>query len=307
VAADSSGWIRGERHAAELDTLIDGIRVSLRRGLMSGKVRFSARRPTDAGDRRGRGGQMPTLDLLSDLEGVDVVSVDDRFFNRAPSWDDSRGHLASVANTLDVLAALNAADGVRAVDIREELHRLRAAGFFAVPVTSPEIVHRLVAATDETGRVLPTPELQSIRDSIDLPLIRNVHLAADAPWYSRVRLELLRAISTIWAQDADVATKRAQANWALGAMPNPLLWRLTADDDTSFALARQLAVSQAAMLIASSVSKGRATADYKTWLEEEFIPYFTQSDPELWDRIIEDLKSFVARVIDDEEESSAEP
>lgn len=307
VAADSSGWIRGERHAAELDTLIEGIRVSLRRGLMSGKVRFSARRPPDAGDRRGRGGQMPTLDLLSDLEGVDVVSVDDRFFNRAPSWDDSRGHLASVANTLDVLVALNANGDDRTVDIWEELHRLRAAGFFAVPVTSVEIVHRLLAATHETGRVLPTPELQSIRDSIDLPNIRNVDVAGDAPWFNRVRLELLRAIATIWEQDADVATKRARADWALSALPNPLLWRLIDDDDASFALARQQAVSQAAMLIAGSVNKGRAAADYKAWLEEDFIPYFTQSDPELWDQIIEDLKSFVARVIDDEEENSAEP
>ena len=69
----------------------------------------------------------PTVDILSNLLGIDVLVGDDRPSSKDRFFDDSNRQVP-VANTVDLLIALNSRAALSENDKRSRFHKLRAAG-----------------------------------------------------------------------------------------------------------------------------------------------------------------------------------
>jgi hypothetical protein len=144
--------LRHGKHVNELVDAIERIRATLNKRIEAGEVNFSSRRVApdreDAeGEERDDDFEMaPSLDLMSDLSAITAVAADDRCLNKLPTWSDGSGHHAVAASTLSILAALKGGNRLDEEAHRRARHKLRAAGYIAVPLEPDELKHHLLAA-----------------------------------------------------------------------------------------------------------------------------------------------------------------
>src|SRR5262249_7327989 len=151
---------------------VERIRATLNKRIEAGAVRFSSRRlvnDCDKGDLEERDDDFemaPSLDLMSDLSAIAAVVVDDRCLNQLPTGSDSSGRHAATVSVLSILSALQACNTIDEEAHRRARHKLRAAGFIAVPLESDELKQYTLAAPIIDGKVRETPELKAVRESI---------------------------------------------------------------------------------------------------------------------------------------------
>jgi hypothetical protein len=91
------------------------------------RIKFSARLPraTNDEDEIDLRASFPTVDILSNLLGIDAVVGDDRPSSKDRFFDDSNRQVP-VANTVDLLIALNSRAALSENDKRSRLERARA-------------------------------------------------------------------------------------------------------------------------------------------------------------------------------------
>ena len=195
-----------ERHANDLLAAIERIRAQVSAAIESGKVQLSARRVRqsdaidDENDDNATLGAAPSLDLMSDLSGVDIIVVDDRCLNRFPSWTDGAGRQAAVATTLDLIANMHDTGLVDDNACYAQRHKLRAAGYSMMPIEAEELAHHILAAPIQNGVLVEPPSLAADRVSLAMPLMhedvratRRALVQQDLPWRHSLhscRLEL---------------------------------------------------------------------------------------------------------------------
>jgi hypothetical protein len=172
------------KQSAQLINAIDRIRSVLNSALECGKVSFSARRTKE--DDKETFGTSPSLDIMSDLSGIDAVLADDRCLNKLPTWSDGLGNSAIAATTLEVLEELKRDKKLDEDGLWRARHKLRSAGYYAMPSRADEIHHHLKSVPTDGKKIRETPELRAIRESIALAQIvdgcQNPHKSGGVGW-----------------------------------------------------------------------------------------------------------------------------
>lgn len=291
------------RHAEDTDgllTAIDEIRRKVSAGVESGRITFSARHvserdqtdneqeyPTDAA---------PTRDLLSKLAEIDVIVADDRCLNKLPKWSDGEGRTVPCATTLDVLASLRKSGQLHDDGYWLAHHRLRAGGFYAVPLEADELLHWLAVESIKDGLLVETPELRAIRESIAMPQIHGTFLPPEERWLAGIRLEIYKAVRQTWSEANNAKIAATRADWLVSILPDPLAWCPDPENQTLWSAARQQAGMQLAMfLVFTDGTKGRRR-EYFSWVEKRMVGPIQKDRPEIWDATIEFLKSYIGQL-----------
>lgn len=295
LAKETQNLLRHEEHAAELLDAVERIRAALHAHLENGQVVFSARRALEESDDEEKEEffQSATLDLMCDLSEVDAVCADDRFLNKLAHWTDAKGKTAVSTSSLSVLAALWRAR-----------HRLRAAGYYAVPLEAAELALYLAGAPLGAEGLRETPELKAIRENLRLPQINAVFVAEEIPWLNGMRYTVCTAIRNIWTVATDFDQAAAKANWLLSILPNPLEWCAEPENEGVWAAARQQLAVQMGLLLVFVGASMECRQRYFSWLQEAVIEPLQEKNPEIWDATMEFFKNYTVRLteVDDEEE-----
>ena len=249
---------------------IEGIQQTLQSAIEKGKVQFCRRRSEvddeEAETENEQKELLPTLELLADLSAVDAVVVDDRVLNGLPFWADQNGHRAPTFSSLDILNVLHLAGSLTQDELWSARHKLRVAGYYAVPTDEAELVSRISWAPVHEGAIRETPELRAIRESITLAIRADVYLLSEEHWFNRVRLAFLQAVRTIWLPSNVTVYTEVQATWLLGAVPEPLAWCSQPEDARFWALASQKQVAQLSYLLFVFFGDREVQARYTAWL-----------------------------------------
>lgn len=292
------------KQAAELLAVIDSIRGTLGGALESGKIRFSSRRlkGDETDDESESFGTSPSLDIMSNLSAIDVVITDDRCLNKLPAWSDGVGHSSRVATTLEILDELKTAKKLNENGLWRARHKLRCAGYYAMPSRAHEILHHLKSAPVEDKKIRETPELKAVRESVALARINNVFLPAEMPWLNSFKLESIKALRSLWANSVAGDTSEAQSDWLLSVLPDPLEWCLEPENEAAWAAARQYAIGLAGFLLVFVDGKVDQRRRYFSWLNDAYIKPIRQKRPEIWSEVVPFVKSYMVRLmeIDDE-------
>jgi len=251
----------------ELTEAIDAIRVTIRAGLMSGKVKF-------LGQSRKQREEisaitlLPLLDLLEGMTQIEVVVVDDRMLGKSTSLTDSTGRSVPLLSSLDLLDVLTNKGRLNDASRREALHMLRSRCFFCIPIDPNDLFFFLSEATVEIGRLKETAELRTIRqylarlNSTDVLCTASDLVYQDSLWRAGSLV-----IRRMWGDSTvSVADASAKSEWVIASvLPNPeLAMRFSPDGEKRFAevVAAQLTGS----MMLSSGDNARRSA-YALWLD----------------------------------------
>lgn len=289
------------KHTEDLLAAIERIRSVITAKVETGRIRFCARHLRDTSGDEEKDDifeSAPTLDLLSDLSGIEVVVADDRCLNKLPNWTDASGRSALATSSLSVLAALRTGGQLGNRAYWRARHRLRTAGYYAVPVEVDELMEHLANASIVNGEVRETPELRAIRESISLPRINDVFVPWEEPWLNRVRYAVYKAIHETWLRSTDLDRARAEADWLWTILPNPLEWCLSPDIETVWAAARQQLAIQVALMLTLIEASDERRNRYFAWLQDTVIRALEDGHPEIWKATLEFLKSYLVKLID---------
>jgi len=293
------------KQTTELLAAIDSIRGTVSAGLEAGKIRFSSRRlkDDDGADDTASFGTSASLDIMSDLGGIDAVITDDRCLNKLPTWSDGSGHSARAATTLQVLDELKTAKKFSDDAHWRARHRLRAAGYYAMPLREAEILHHVKAAPLDGKAIRETPELKSIRESVALARINNAFLPAETLWLNSLSFEIIKGLRSLWANSVAGDAAEPHADWILSVLPDPLEWCLESENEAVWAAARQQAIAQTGLLLVFADGKIDQRGRYFTWLNDAYIKPFRQKRSELWSEVITFLKYYMLRLLEADDET----
>jgi hypothetical protein len=293
------------KQTTELLAAIESIRGTLSAVLEEGKVKFSSRRlKDDDGDKDTESfGTSPSLDIMSNLDGIDAVITDDRCLNKLPTWSDGLGHSARAATTLEVLDELKAAKRLSDDAHLRARHKLRAAGYYAMPLREAEILHHLKAAPLDGKSIRETPELKSIRESVAVARINNAFLSAETPWLNGFRFEIIKGLRSLWTKSVAGDASEAQSDWMLSILPDPLEWCMEPENEAVWGAARRQAIAQTGFLLVFADGTVDQRRRYFTWLNDAYIKPFGQKRFELWSEVIPFLKSYMLRLLEADNET----
>jgi hypothetical protein len=293
------------RHGKDVNALLDAverIRATLNKRIEAGTVTFSSRRLIADREDGAVGAKddecelAPSLDLMSDLSTITAVAVDDRCLNKLPTWTDGSGHHAVAASTLSILSALRTGNTIDEEADRRARHKLRAAGYVAVPLDPDELKYYVLAAPVTDGKVRETPELKAVRESISIVRINSVFIEAEEPWLTGIRFAVYRALREIWMEAGNLDDAEAQGDWLLLILPDSLAWCLHPENELVWAAVRQQLAIQIGLMVV--FLDGSHQKRYFAWLDDRLLSRVRKAHPEIWDASLEFLKSYIARLME---------
>jgi hypothetical protein len=274
-----------EPQAEVMKTALNGIRLVLRAGLVSGKVRFL----TQSRSQRGELNEialLPVMDLLEDISPVEAAVVDDRMFAENSLLTDSNGVTVPLLSSLDLLDILVARGQMSAGDKRDALHTLRERCFFCIPLPPDDLLLQIEGASVEDGRVLETAELRGIREnfarlhSTDVLCTQSDLAYQDAIWNAGTYV-----IAKLWSNEAmPVAETVARSNWIVtNIIPDiELAMRFAADGASRI---RQVAAAQAGANLLGISSKAERQKAHALWIEESCLSRYLPGNSDVLDEL----------------------
>lgn len=299
----TKGALRFADQADALISSVEHIRSTLNKALDANTLRFTHRKllqvSEGAPDTQADSPlpPMPTLDILSNLEGIDAVTCDDRFFNKEPAWSDPRRRVPTVTS-LDLLGGLLDRGKLTAGEYRSAKYKLRLGGYYAVPATDAELLEQIDRANLAEGAIVETPELRAIRESLLIGRRTSVFIQNDEPWLGAVRLAFVNAIRELWQRSAGIEETLAKTNWLLAFLPDPLNWCLRPEDETAWTVATQQTAAQYAMLASFFINDDARRQQYINWIEPALIQPVQVNQPWLWQTTLGAVKNYVKKVLE---------
>lgn len=199
-------------------TLVENLRLRLRKGIAAGKVRVGRQHRFEEDDDEFSICSHPTLAIL-DLSGTtDATVVDDRFINQhqtIESGDNQRPLLTS----MDVLNILKERDVITAARMMELRTVLRRAGMSLIPLEPDELNRFLAGVKIVNGKIMETAELKALRESVlQLRMSDVLQLPMEMVWLDRLFEACFRSLQHQWCQGADPEAAAAISDWLYDLM-----------------------------------------------------------------------------------------
>ena len=290
IEEESSALIEHDRHTSEVLKIVDDLRSAIRQARAAGKIIFGPRRTPTEGESDTHGADLSTLHLLGNALQADMLVFDDRAFNKETFAQDSTGHRAPVATSLDLIEELVRRKLITEDERRHLRYRLRVAGALLVPVDGPEL-----AAAAMRNRQNDSPEFRAIRESVDLARLAELpQFPAEIPWFVAVNAAAKSAIMDIWNTEPDPTRAAALAEALLDLKPRPEDWvaRWEGYPPPQWVEAvRRMTIVGLALPI--ELTDDARLDNYNAWLERSVLSLVRDMSPELYRAVIENLKSFM--------------
>ncbi len=256
--------------------------------------------------------------LRAEQHPDDRVWVDDRFLSRY-----ERVEAAPLIGILDILADLEANGTIDTADRWGKVGRLRAGNARFLPLTEEELLHHLLLAPSDGGKVVETPELATLRRSFAACLVQHSALRRPDPtkpedmgelaFVFDSRRAVAGAIVQAWANALTEQEAATRAAWLLENLYLDPLAMYTAVDvlrpDHDRRMIRALGLAD---VFAGAIAfRGAGTASVRerrraffSWIDERLMVPQCRADPALLAIVANYLASLIIGLIDSEEDKS---
>jgi len=281
--------------ANEVVAIVDRLRLRLREGIESGKVRLgTATRRDDEADG-GYVSSHPTMDMLRLVGDADVGVVDDRAINQhaSISLGTTARPLLTTVDLLDVLLANGAIDDDRKHDA---LTKLRRANFALTPITAGEVNSFVANCKVRNGVLEETGELKTIRESVQRIRMCNVlQSPKELIWLNGMIEACLYCLKEQWKDGLDEASARAISDWLL-TIGDPRGWTHRLDQNVEELTERYRNWLLMLMLVPTTQPKAVKEA-YWRWFEEKFLLVLQEEEPDTYRFLVEWAEEHVAESV----------
>ena len=124
-----------------------------------------------------------------------------------------------------------------------------------------------------------------------------MHSALETPWVDYTRAVVFETLRRLWSEDSSVSSTTPRADWLLAALPMPIrLLKDPADETQWLAAVQKTGAAMGLMLSPPMVARERRT-EYSNWIEERLAAPARANQPALFDRAIETLCEFFAKML----------
>jgi hypothetical protein len=205
-----------EPHTASMLESLDRIRVTLRRGLESGRVKFIQECSGDEEDEELNLLARPISDWLNDCGCADAVCFDDRIINGQMFIEDRGGQKAKIICSFDLINYLSERKVISQSKKAEILHNLRLSLYFTIPLSAEELQSYVSSQSiDQDGSLKESAELRSIREYLSrLHSAEVLQLGSDLEYMDELWRAGVSAIQAVWKSDEEsLETVEARASW----------------------------------------------------------------------------------------------
>ena len=212
---EADALIAYDSKSEEVISIVERLRVQLRKYLNMGKVRLGTADRNEEDANAAVVPDAPTISILKLIDEFDVAVIDDRFVNQHPSMvSETSGR--PIITSLDVLDLLKNRGTISEAEFQNAVTKLRNAGFSLIPVAVEELTEFIAKAPVSDDVLVETAELRAIRHSVERIRMRDVlQLPKEYSWLISVSHSCLLAIREIWKADVDITTIAARSNWLL--------------------------------------------------------------------------------------------
>lgn len=256
-----------EQRAAEVDAVIDDLRLKLREGIAAGKINVCAE-PAQLDEDREDAFARRLLDLAT---RVDALVCDDRFFNQHRSLEHGERN-TPIWTSLDVLDDLLAAGLITGPERREARTILRQCGLSVFPCEAEDLRDEIAAAGVRDGALDESTGLRAFRENLTLTQIRGwLRLPEESAWLSRITSEVVDLIDEQWTAEVPDEVARARSRWLLDRI-DYRNWSAMITEHDGVDMARYGLAWQLVRLIIHPLRHGdpEDQVRWEAWLEEEF-------------------------------------
>lgn len=252
-----------ESRSVEIEAVIEGLRLKLETAIAVGTVVACSDRSRTEDDAEGF-----VRCLFNLSERVDVIVIDDRYFNQLRAIDHGTG-ATPIWTSLDVLNLLESES--RLTRERRDAARtlLRQCGLIVFPVEEAELRSQILAGSEDgEGRLRETGELRAFRENIALMQLRGwLRLPKESEWAIRLTALVIRLIIEQWSDDVPDATARARSDWLLERIDHRNWAEMIGHQDGSALAAYGWSWQLVRLMLAAPGKGSDARARFDTWLE----------------------------------------
>lgn len=255
-----------EQRAAEVDAVIDGLRLKLRDGIAAGKINVCPE-PVRLDEDREDAFARRLLDLAT---RVDALVCDDRFFNQHRCFEDG-GRNTPIWTSLDVLDDLLAAGLITDLERQETRTTLRQCGLSVFPCEANDLRDEIAAAGARDGVLNESTGLRAFRENLTLTQLRGwLRLPEESAWLSRITSEVIDLIDEQWTAGISDEVARARSRWLLDRI-DYRNWSAMITDHDGLNMARYGRAWQLVRLMIHPLGHGDADDQvrWEAWLGEE--------------------------------------
>lgn len=277
---------------------LESIRFALNSRIESGKIRIA--RQLDAEEGAGmQPHEHPTAGIFPMAGTCDAIVVDDRFINGNPRINFG-GDDAPVFSTLDVLETLFFSGSITREEWMEYRTRLRAAGYFFIPVASEELKSHLDDSAVQDGKVVETAELKAVRENILHVQMNNWRqLPEEWFWLEECATAFTHVLNGLWTTDAVFSEARAYSNWIVDQINFPALIHALARKNGNDPYGAEFGKHIMVMLVYGQNEMSHQTREeYWRWLEGRILRPLKEQFPDSYSWIVETYREEIARRTD---------
>ncbi|UPK18888.1 hypothetical protein [Bradyrhizobium sp. 131] len=280
--------IRFEALSNRAAAVIENIRHTLSGGIFANKVKL-APESHNTGDRNSQLDPHPSFDVIATAEFVDVVVIDDRYFNKFANLQGTFG-TRPVWTTHDLLTS----DYYEPVRRQENLTRMRRAGMSFVPVEGEELEALLARSSITDGHLDEIAELKALRESILMArMSTGLILPAENTWFEGLLRAIIGTLKSQWHEGSVEEVAVARSNWLLSRLDiRHWAHRFKIDGHPEAAQARYRAQIISLALLHEPVPTA-VKQKYWAWLEDKVLTPIQNEERDLFADILSQLRSLV--------------
>ena len=290
---EADAFVSYESASDEIGATLENLQATLNSQIKTGKIKVARQlQIDDPKDLRQLLYRHPSASVLHLAGDCDAIVADDRFINRNA---ESR-----IFSTLDVLETLVSSKSITHKAWMNYRTRLRAAGYFFVPVSEDELKHHLEASVQD-GKTVENAGLKAIRESFLRVQMSNwLQLPKEWFWAYMSLTVFVRVTRSLWTVDSDFAASRARADWVIDRT-NVKNWLqglcrknsdLAADEEFEPLLMIML-------LSATKTPEEKAENEYRQWLEHRILMPIKEQHPDLYFWIVERYKKKISEYLNE--------
>ncbi|QWG22207.1 hypothetical protein KMZ93_19815 [Bradyrhizobium sediminis] len=268
--------------------VIEKIRHTLSDGISANKVKLAP----ESRNREDRSPQLdphPSFDVIETAELVDVVVIDDRYFNKFSNLLGSFG-TRPIWTTYDLLTS----DYYDPARKQDHLTRMRRAGMSFVPVAGEELEALLARSQITDGHLDESAELKALRESILMArMSTGLLLPAENTWFEGFLRAIIGTIKSQWREGSIEEVAAARSNWLLSQLDiRHWAHRFKIGGHPEATQARYRAQILSLALLHESVPAA-IRQKYWAWLEDKLLTPIQNEERDLFASILDQVRSLV--------------
>ena len=296
VVDEADALISYDVKANDVVSIVDRLRLRLREGLESGRIRLGvAARDVDDGGT-GHVSSHPTVDMLRLVADADVGVVDDRSINQHASIALESGG-RPLLTTMDLLDLLVERGAISEDRRQDALTTLRRANFALTPLTAGELNSFFVNATVRDGVLEETGELKAVREGVESVRMCNVlQSPKELAWLNGLTQACLSSLEEQWKDGFDEVTAIARSDWLI-ELSDVRRWTHRLDEDVEQMKERYRSWVLVLMMLPATQPHSVKEA-YWRWFDLRVLGPLQEEEPDTYRSLVEWAREHVAKNVE---------